>query len=76
MFVKTQQNTYNRSKYGKKEKSHKKVVVDNSPKHELPSGFWTQVGALALIAISILFVIAWFNTGGPILEWLYRCGPE
>ena len=55
----------------KKKKSHKKVVVDNSPKHELPSGFWTQVGALALIAISILFVIAWFNTGGPILEWLH-----
>jgi len=25
-----------------------------------------------LIAISILFVIAWFNAGGPVLEWLHK----
>ena len=25
-----------------------------------------------MIAISILFVIAWFNAGGPVLEWLHK----
>lgn len=43
-----------------------------SPQHSLPVGFWSQVGAVGLIAISILLVLAWFNTGGPILEWLHR----
>lgn len=42
------------------------------PQHNLPSGFWAQVGAIFLIAISILFVIAWFNAGGPVLDWLYE----
>jgi len=52
----------------KKKKRSKKL--DNTPKHSLPAGFWSQVGALALIAISILLVVAWFNAGGPVLEWL------
>lgn len=42
-----------------------------APQHTLPSGFWSQVGAVLLIAISILFVVAWFGAGGPILEWLH-----
>ncbi len=25
-----------------------------------------------LLAVSILFVLAWFGTGGPVLEWLHR----
>ena len=56
----------------KRKKSHKKVVKKTSPKHSLPSGFWAQVGALFLITISVLFVIAWFSAGGPILEWLHN----
>jgi S-DNA-T family DNA segregation ATPase FtsK/SpoIIIE len=43
-----------------------------TPQHSLPAGFWSQVGAVLLIAVSILFVLAWFNTGGPVLEWLHR----
>lgn len=43
-----------------------------SPQHSLPVGFWSQVGAVGLIAVSILLVLAWFNTGGPILEWLHH----
>lgn len=43
-----------------------------SPQHSLPAGFWSQVGAVLLIAVSILFVLAWFGTGGPILELLHR----
>lgn len=57
----------------KRKKSHKKKSpVNLAPKHSLPSGFWAQVGALMLIAISVLFVIAWFNAGGPVLEWLHN----
>jgi S-DNA-T family DNA segregation ATPase FtsK/SpoIIIE len=56
----------------KRKKSHKKKLVVSAPQHKLPSGFWSQVWALVLVAISILFVIAWFNAGGPVLEWLHK----
>lgn len=57
----------------KRKKSYKKKPpVNLAPKHSLPSGFWAQVGALMLIAVSVLFVIAWFNAGGPVLEWLHN----
>ncbi|HMQ96180.1 MAG TPA: DNA translocase FtsK 4TM domain-containing protein [Candidatus Saccharibacteria bacterium] len=36
----------------------------------LPSGFWPQVGAVSLIALGLLLVVAWFGSGGPVLEWL------
>ncbi len=51
----------------RKRKSTKKVA---SPQHTLPAGFWGQVGAVALIAFSILLIIAWFGVGGPVMEWL------
>ena len=38
----------------------------------MPDGFWAQVGAVFLIAVSILFVVAWFGAGGPILDWLHQ----
>ena len=40
--------------------------------HQLPGGFWRQVGAVALIALSLLLVVAWFGAGGPVLDWLNR----
>lgn len=49
-------------------KPSKKAV----PTHSLPSGFWSQVGAVFLIAISILLVVTWFGAGGSILEWIYQ----
>lgn len=55
----------------KKKKSRKKQIVDSGPKHALPEGFWSQIGALLLIALSLLFIVAWFNTGGPVPEWLH-----
>ena len=42
-----------------------------APQHSLPVGFWSQVGAVFLIAVSLLLVIAWFGAGGPILEWMH-----
>lgn len=56
----------------RKKRSHKKVVKHTAPKHSLPTGFWSQIGAVFLIAISLLFVVAWFGAGGPILDWLYQ----
>lgn len=57
----------------KKRKSSKgRKSVKTAPKHALPSGFWAQIAAVFLIAVSILFVVAWFNAGGPVLEWLHN----
>ncbi|MBC7868874.1 DNA translocase FtsK 4TM domain-containing protein, partial [Candidatus Saccharibacteria bacterium] len=56
----------------KKKYSRKKTPVNSAPQHSLPTGFWAQVGAVFLIAISFLFVVAWFNAGGPVLDWLYQ----
>lgn len=55
----------------KKKKSRKKLAKQTSPQHKLPIGFWAQVGAVLLVATSILFIVAWFGAGGPVLEWLY-----
>lgn len=56
----------------KRKKYHKKKHSAPVSQHSLPSGFWAQVGALFLIVISILFIVAWFNAGGPVLEWLHE----
>ncbi|MEO7904516.1 MAG: DNA translocase FtsK 4TM domain-containing protein [Candidatus Saccharimonadales bacterium] len=56
-----------RRKSTKSNKSKKSAA----PQASLPHGFWSQVGAVFLIAISVLFVVAWFNAGGPVLEWMH-----
>lgn len=56
----------------KKKKAGARKPIKNTPKHSLPSGFWSQVWALFLIAFSILLVLGWFHIGGPILDWLYQ----
>lgn len=56
----------------KKRKSSRGKAKAAAPQHSLPSGFWAQVGAVFLVAISLLFVVAWFGAGGPILEWLHN----
>ena len=55
----------------KRKTSRKKAPVKNTPQHSLPDGFWAQVGAVTLIAISILLVVAWFGAGGPVVQWIY-----
>ncbi len=54
------------AKKKKSSRSHKKQAA--TPQHILPSGFWAQVGAVALIAVAILLVVTWFDAGGPILN--------
>ena len=56
----------------KKKLFRKKRQVKSAPQHSLPTGFWSQIGALILIAVSVLFIVAWFNAGGPVLEWLHK----
>ncbi len=56
----------------KKRSLRRNRLIKSALQHNLPTGFWAQVGALFLIAISILFVIAWFGAGGPVLEWLHK----
>ena len=53
----------------KTRKSTKKKSTTNAPKHELPSGFWAQVGAVGLVVWSLLLVVGWFGVGGPVLAW-------
>ncbi len=41
-----------------------------APKHTLPTGFWSQVLAVALIAFSLLLVVSWFGGSGPVFTWI------
>lgn len=57
----------------RKKHSRKKAPAKvAAPQHSLPDGFWSQVGAVFLVAISLLFVVAWFGAGGPVLDWLHQ----
>lgn len=53
----------------KKRKAVKKTAPAK-PRHSLPAGFWSQVGAVLLILFSLLLVVAWFGVGGPVLKWI------
>jgi len=54
----------------KKRSTRKRSAARQQPQHTLPEGFWGQVGAVALIALSVLLVFSWFGVGGPIFDWL------
>jgi S-DNA-T family DNA segregation ATPase FtsK/SpoIIIE len=56
----------------KKKSTRGKSKAPAAPQHSLPSGFWSQVWAVMLIAVSILFVVAWFGAGGPVLNWIHE----
>lgn len=45
-----------------------------APQHDLPTGFWSQVAAVALIAFSVLLVVSWFGGGGGFLNWVNQAG--
>ena len=53
----------------KKRKSTKKSAPVKQ-QHSLPAGFWSQVGAVMLILLSLLLVVSWFGVGGPVLQWI------
>ncbi len=57
----------------KKKRSTRKTgkAKSTSPQHSLPNGVWAQVGAVFLVAISLLFVVAWFGAGGAVPMWMH-----
>ena len=55
-----------------KKKKHSRSKKSNAPQHTLPSGFWSQVGAVVQLSFAVLFVVAWFDAGGPVIEWLHK----
>lgn len=57
-------------KRGRK-KSSKRTRKDPAPKHELPGGWWQQISAVLMIALSIFLVVTWFGYGGEILNGLH-----
>lgn len=55
----------------KKKTTRGKKSTPAKPQHMLPAGFWAQVGAVILLAVSVLYIVAWFGAGGPVLEWAH-----
>lgn len=56
----------------KKKTTRGKKAAPSKPQHKLPAGFWAQVGAVVLIVVSILYIVTWFGTGGPVLDWVQQ----
>lgn len=54
----------------KRKKSAKRAIKHSKPRHNLPDGFWLQVGAVILSVLALLLVVAMFGAGGPVLAWL------
>ena len=50
-------------------KSAQKEVTNN---YELPGGFWHQIMAVLMIALSLFFVITWFDHGGSFLNATHK----
>ena len=64
----------------KKKKTTKKKTAKRPAKrtkeapveHELPGGFWRQITAVLMIALSLFFVITWFGHGGDVLNTIHN----
>lgn len=52
----------------RKKKSRSKKV--EKAQHTVPAGFWRQVGAIVMLVLAFLLVVAMFGAGGPFLDWL------
>ncbi|MDO4967621.1 MAG: DNA translocase FtsK [Candidatus Saccharibacteria bacterium] len=53
-------------------KKRKSKTRDVAPEHELPGGFWRQVGAVLLLAIAVTLVMTWFGSGGTLLNNIHQ----
>ena len=49
-------------------KPSKKAEREVNTEYELPGGFWHQIMAVLMIALSLFFVITWFDHGGSFLN--------
>ncbi len=55
----------------KKKKQNKKQAESGSA-FKLPKGFWAQTGAILLFLLAALLVVTWFQSGGPVLDWVQK----
>lgn len=53
-----------------KKRGRKKKYQEVASTHELPGGFWRQVGALLMVVASILFIVTWLGKGGVALDFM------
>ena len=63
-----------KSRGRKKSSSKKKSTREVAPKREMPNGFWPQVVAVLMIALSVLLVVTWFNKSGTVLQNIHQFG--
>lgn len=49
-------------------RKRRKSSREAAPEHELPGGFWRQVGAVVLLALAVVLVMTWFGSGGTLLN--------
>ena len=57
----------------RKRKSTRKPAKKEAPvEHELPGGFWRQIVAVLMMALSLFFVITWFGQGGNVLNEIHK----
>ncbi|MBR5647877.1 DNA translocase FtsK 4TM domain-containing protein [Candidatus Saccharibacteria bacterium] len=60
----------------KKRKSTRKRTTTRKKEapveHELPGGFWRQIIAVLMIALSLFLVITWFGHGGSVLNIIHK----
>jgi S-DNA-T family DNA segregation ATPase FtsK/SpoIIIE len=57
-----------RGKSTRKKASKKIAEREVNTDYELPGGFWHQIFAVLMIALSLFFVITWFDHGGSFLN--------
>ncbi|MBR3323961.1 DUF87 domain-containing protein [Candidatus Saccharibacteria bacterium] len=56
------------SRTTKRKPSKKAAEKEINAEYELPGGFWHQILAVLMIALSLFFVITWFDHGGSFLN--------
>jgi S-DNA-T family DNA segregation ATPase FtsK/SpoIIIE len=66
---------------GKKKAKNKRAAgrgkaapEDSAPKHDVPYGFWAQIGAILMLAASVFLVLSWFDKGGALLALIFKIG--
>ena len=55
-----------------KRKRSRKSSREVAPEHQLPGGFWRQVGAVILLALAVVLVMTWFGSGGTVLKSIHQ----
>lgn len=53
-------------------KPTKRTKKEAPLEHELPGGFWRQITAVLMMAISLFLVITWFGHGGTVLNEIHK----